>query len=160
MLRTIAQSQEHLWDTLVPALLYAYNNTVHSATGCTPHSYLSARTAEFAKVQKALNKARQVMIRQRNASANAHVYAVGDLVKISYRVLQPRSLCRKFQPLCVGPFEVTSLLGPKLCLCHCLIPIMSIITIITQSLTCTCSPDLRVRLETSNAVIWTIAMFA
>jgi hypothetical protein len=139
MLRT-ASPEQNLWHTIVPALLYAYNNTVHSATGYTPHfllhgwhpidlrvplafqtqsqhpdidSYLSARTAEFAKAQKALNKARQVMIQQRNASANAHVYAVGDLVKISSRVLQPRSLCRKLQPLYVGPFEVTCLLGPK-----------------------------------------------
>jgi hypothetical protein len=140
MLRTTSSSQPHLWDRFVPALVYAYNNTIHTVTGYTPRfilhgwhpidlrvplafqtesphpdfdSYLSARTADFAKAQTALIKARRVMTQQRNASANAYVYAVGDLVNISVRVLQPRFLCRKMQLLYLGPFEVTSLLWPR-----------------------------------------------
>jgi hypothetical protein len=54
------------------------------------------------------------MIAQRNASANAHVYTVGDLVYMSSRVLQPRvSTLPKMQPLYVGPLEVSHPLGPK-----------------------------------------------
>ena len=54
------------------------------------------------------------MITQRNASANAHVYAVGDSVKISTRVLHPRDKGKgKMQPHFIGPFVVSKLLGSK-----------------------------------------------
>jgi hypothetical protein len=61
-----------------------------------------------------MERVRKAMISQRNASANALVYQVGDLVKISTRVLQPRekAVFKKMQPLYIGPFEVTRLLGP------------------------------------------------
>jgi hypothetical protein len=77
-------------------------------------SFLSNRAATFASARTALEQARKAMITQGNASANAHVYKVGDLVKISSRVLQPRvGTIPKMQPLYVGPFEVSHLLGPK-----------------------------------------------
>jgi hypothetical protein len=142
MLLTCCHKSPKSWDKDLAALLYAYNNTVHSATGFTPHfllfgwqpidlrvpiafqtrsdhpdidSYLSSRAATFASARTALERARKAMIAQRNASANAHQYNVGDQVKISTRVLQPKGdeNVNKMQPLYVGPFEVSRLLGPK-----------------------------------------------
>jgi transposase InsO family protein len=142
MIRTCCHKTPESWDKDLPALLYAYNNTVHSATGYTPHfllfgsqpidlrvpiafqtrsnhpdidSYLSSRAATFSTARAALERARQEMIAQRNASVHAHQYQVKDQVKISTRVLQPRGSenVRKMQPLFVGPFEVSRLLGPK-----------------------------------------------
>lgn len=143
MLRTCCHKTPKQWDKDVQCLVYAYNNTVHSSTGFTPHfllfgwqpidlrvplafqtssdhpdidSFLSSRVAVFESARTAMEKARKAMITQRNASANAHSYKVGDLVKISTRVLRPRPSAGsvpKLQPLYIGPFEVTCVLGPK-----------------------------------------------
>lgn len=143
MLRTCCNKDPKNWDKAIPSLRYAYNNTVHTATGFTPHyllfgwkpidlrvplafqnesihsdidSFLSRRAATFSIAKSALERARMAMIAQRNASANAHVYKVGDLVKISSRVLRPQATAavpRKMQRSYGGPFEVTALLGPK-----------------------------------------------
>jgi hypothetical protein len=142
MLRTCCRNSRRTWDLEVPALLYAYHNTVHSATGYTPHhllfgwnsidlpstfqtasehpdidSFFSARASMFSKARGALEHTRQAMINNRNASANAHVYEVGQIVKISTRVLRPSQAAepvRKMAPLYLGPFEVTALLGQRL----------------------------------------------
>jgi hypothetical protein len=102
----------------VPAVLYAYRNTVHSATGFTPHylmfgweptdlrvplsafphpsshpdigAFLGRRAEEFKLAQRNIEHARQAMISARKASANAHTYAENDLVKVSTRVLRPK----------------------------------------------------------------------
>ena len=147
MLRTCCHQMPKSWDTAVGALLYAYNNTVHSATGFSPHfllfgwmpidlriplafqtksdhpdidSFLSSRATAFASARAALERARMAMIKQRSASANAHQYHVGDQVKISSHVLQPQGDANvaKMQPLYVGPCEVTYLLGSKTLAVH------------------------------------------
>jgi hypothetical protein len=77
---------------------------------------LSSRAATFEFARAAMERARKAMISQRKASANAHVYSIGDQVRISTRVLKP---CQstgskaKLQQLYIGPFKVTRLLGPK-----------------------------------------------
>jgi RNase H-like domain found in reverse transcriptase/Integrase zinc binding domain/Integrase core domain len=106
------------WEAQVPAVLYAYRNTVHSATGFTPHyllfgweptdlrvplsafphpsshpdigAFLGRRAEEFKLAQRNIEHARQAMISARKASANAHTYAENDLVKVSTRVLRPK----------------------------------------------------------------------
>jgi hypothetical protein len=143
MLRTCLRNDSKNWDRALPSLVYAYNNTVHSSTGFAPHfllfgwlpmdlrvpmafqteslhpdidAFISSRAAQFSAAKASLERARTAMIAQRNASANAHVYKVGDLVEISARVLRPKTTAsrpRKMQPLWSGPFEVTQLLGPK-----------------------------------------------
>jgi hypothetical protein len=143
MIRTCCHKHPKSWDRELPSLMYAYNNTVHSSTGYTPHfllfgwnpidlrvpicfqtsslhpdidAYLSSRAATFQLARAALERARKAMIAQRKASANAHVYSVGDQVKISARVLKPctsASSKAKMQPLYIGPLEVSQLLGPK-----------------------------------------------
>ena len=77
-------------------------------------SFLSSRVAVFASTRTAMERARKAMIAQRDASANAHEYKVGDQVKISTRVLHPKDgQYKKFQPRFIGPFAVSRLLGPK-----------------------------------------------
>ena len=112
MLRTQVNRYHSDWQEAIPALLYAYHNTVHSATGYTPHlllfgwtprdlraplssplpasghadvdAWLARRADHFATAQVRLEHARQSMIRARKASAAAHSYAPGDLVKVFY----------------------------------------------------------------------------
>jgi hypothetical protein len=107
----------------VPAMLYAYHNTIHTATGFTPHFtlfgwsprdlraplfsaapddkkvssgdkdidvWLHTRASALRKAQISLESAREAMIRAHKASDKPHVYAAGDLVKISTRVLPLR----------------------------------------------------------------------
>jgi hypothetical protein len=78
--------------------------------------YLSKRAGAFKAAQTALEKARSVMIAARGALSNAHVYKVGDLIKISTKVMKPRTTCsipKKHQPLLIGPFPITSFKGPQ-----------------------------------------------
>ena len=37
MLRAFVNKYHSNWESLIPSLLYAYHNTLHSATGYTPH---------------------------------------------------------------------------------------------------------------------------
>jgi hypothetical protein len=131
------------WEKQLPTVVYAYNTTIHSATGFAPDFllygwhptdirvplvfqnpsmhpdidlYLSQRAGAFKAAQAALEKARSVMIAARGASSNAHVYKVGDLIKISTKAMKPKttiSIPKKFQPLFIGPFTITSFKGPK-----------------------------------------------
>jgi hypothetical protein len=59
----------------------------------SPHpdidAFLSSRAATFEYACAAMERARKTMTSQRKASANAHVYSIGDQVKISTRVLKP-----------------------------------------------------------------------
>jgi hypothetical protein len=143
LLRATISQHHGDWEQQLPTVVYAYNNTVHSATGFTPHFllfgwhptdirvplvfqqpsmhpdidlYLSQRAGAFAAAQAALEKARSAMIAARGASLNAHVYKVGDLIKISTKVMKPKtsySIPKKLQPLFIGPFQITSFKGPK-----------------------------------------------
>jgi RNase H-like domain found in reverse transcriptase/Reverse transcriptase (RNA-dependent DNA polymerase)/Integrase zinc binding domain/Integrase core domain/Retroviral aspartyl protease len=140
MLRGYVNQYHTDWPKHIPALVYAYNNTVHSATGFTPHrflfgwcprdirapvscirsrypdvdSILTRYKADFAKAKVSLQLARQRMIQAAKASPNAFEYKVGDLVKISTRTLEPQApdtQVKKLQPKYLGPFVVTDLVG-------------------------------------------------
>jgi hypothetical protein len=140
MLRGYVNQYHTDWPAHIPAVVYAYNNTVHSSTGYTPHrllfgwcprdiraplscvrseyadveSILTRYKTDFAKAKVSLEQARQRMIKAAKASPNAFEYKVGDLVKISTRTLEPQapdSQVKKLQPKYLGPFTVTALVG-------------------------------------------------
>ena len=121
------------WSTHIPALVYAYNNTVHSAKGFTPHPLLfgwcprdiraplqsvasgdrdvdvilSRAKTDFEQAGVSLERARQRMIRAARGSANAHEYKPGDLITVSTRILAPQgpsSQAAKLWPRYLGPF--------------------------------------------------------
>ena len=138
VLRSYVNNYHSDWEQRVPALLYAYHNTVHSATGFTPHrllfgwcprdlraplaagidtphgdveQWLHERAGELDRAHVALEHARDSMIRARKASERAHVYRPGELVKVSAKVLDVVSTstqAHKLQPKYVGPFPVIS----------------------------------------------------
>jgi hypothetical protein len=116
------------WEDLVPSMLYAYHNTVHSDNGFTPHELLFGwwpqdlrvpfatteldktniaknvdawlqRNAELQKAQVHLEYARAAMIKARKSAASPRTYAVGDQVKISTRVLPLRAACTQSEKL-------------------------------------------------------------
>jgi hypothetical protein len=130
------------WEEAIPAALYAYHNTVHTATGYTPHhllfewqprdlrvpltllpasdypdvdAWLEERATQMRSAQLSLERMRQAMITARNSSARAHVYHPDDLVKVSTRVLPLRgssTQVRKLQPKWIGPFSVAEQVNP------------------------------------------------
>jgi hypothetical protein len=123
------------WSKILPELLYAYQNTVHSATGFTPHCllfgwiprdlrapltkpddtncddvevWLKKRADQFCTAQIRLENARAAMIRARRFEFVPE-YQVGDLVKVSTRVLPLRCSSTqraKLQPKYIGRFTI------------------------------------------------------
>ena len=126
---------------MLPSLLYAYHNTMHSATGFTPHrllfgwtprdlraplltvpgseypeieQWLSQRQNDLRRAGLSLENARAAMIRAYKPAPNPHEYAIGDLVKVSTRVLPIRitsTQAPKLLPRFIGPFEVTEIVA-------------------------------------------------
>jgi Integrase zinc binding domain/Integrase core domain len=140
MLRAYVNEHHTDWPTHIPAVVYAHNNTIHSATGFTPHRLLfgwcprDIRTplhyvasenpdvdailqrckTDFELAKVSLEEARQRMIKAARGSPNAFVYKPGDLIKVSTRVLEPHASVKqvtKLQPKYLGPFEVLELVG-------------------------------------------------
>ena len=140
-LRCFCDDNSKNWADLLPALRYAYNNTVHSATGYTPFkllhgwtprdiraplaalppdgygdvdNWLAKRQRELKAAQVPLERARAAMVAAQKASSRAHVYKVGDKVKVSTRVLPLRdaTLARKLQQRWIGPLEVVEVVTP------------------------------------------------
>ena len=122
MLRAFVNHHHSDWSEHIPAMLHAYHNTIHTATGYTPHMllfgwsprdlrapvlsaafadgivssgdkdidvWLHDRAKTLRKAQISLEAAREAMIRAQKVSDKSHVYGVGDLVKVSTRVLPP-----------------------------------------------------------------------
>jgi transposase InsO family protein len=117
MLRAFVSDNQKNWSEYIPALLYAYHNTIHTTLGCTPHlvlfgwntrdlhaplyavdsdplsgdqdvdEWLRNRSHALRKAQVSLEHARESMIRAQKAADKPHVYAVGDVVKISTKAL-------------------------------------------------------------------------
>jgi len=141
MLRSFVTKNHRDWSEHIPALLYAYHNTIHTATGYTPHMllfgwcprdlraplsatestgdsdldyWLGTRRKSLQKAQVSLQSTRDAMIRAHKASSKPYTYAAGNQVKISTRVLplhRTDTQCAKLMPKYVGPFEVVSVLG-------------------------------------------------
>lgn len=137
-LRSYVNEYHSDWKLRIPAFLYAYHNTVHSATGYTPHRllfgwcprdlraplsintqsphadvevWLHTRADELSKAHIALEHARSVMIKAHKASDRAHAYHTGDLVKVSTKVVDVVSTSTqapKLQPKYIGPFKVVA----------------------------------------------------
>ena len=137
MLRCFVDKYHRNWSEQA-AMLYAYQNTVHTATGYTPHMllfgwsprdlraplvstetsgnkdvdlWLRSRKRDFEKASHSLEAARAAMIRAQTASEKHHTYQEGDLVKVSTRVLPLRSTSTqvpKLAPKWIGPFTVLS----------------------------------------------------
>jgi transposase InsO family protein len=141
MLRAFCQENHKSWSEYIPALLYAYHNTIHTAHGTTPHlalfgwsprdlraplysvdpdvssgdldvdEWLRTRSHALRKAQVSIEYAREAMIRAQKASDKPHVYAVGDLVKISTNALPlhiESSQKPKLLPKYIGPLPVVS----------------------------------------------------
>ena len=141
MMRAFVNKYHSNWEDILPSLLYAYHNTIHSATGYTPHRllfgwtprdlrvpmlsasaprfpeievWLSQRQNDLRKAGVSLEAARAAMIRASKPSSNPHEYCVGDLVKVSTRVLPVRcstTQVAKLLPRFIGPFEVTEIVA-------------------------------------------------
>jgi hypothetical protein len=108
------------WEECLPALLYSYHNTVHSATGFTPHHalfgwtptdlrapfqaaalklntdcspvdrWLKSRASELEKARVSMEYARQAMLRAHKKGIVSYDYKKGDQVKVSTEHLTPR----------------------------------------------------------------------
>jgi hypothetical protein len=108
------------WEECLPAMLYSYHNTIHSATGFTPHhllfgwspidlrapfgaaelalsadssnvdSWLQKRQAELRKAKISLEYARSAMLRAHKKGAVSYHYNNGDQVKVSTNHLSVR----------------------------------------------------------------------
>lgn len=50
MLRGFVNKYHSNWESLIPSLLYAYDNTIHPATGYTPHQVLFGWTPRDLRV--------------------------------------------------------------------------------------------------------------
>jgi hypothetical protein len=143
LLRTAVNRYHSNWEDVIPACLYAYHNTIHSATGYTPHhllfgwtprdlraplalpasidhsdidKWLEDRSQQLQLAQLSMEHAREAMIAARKASARAHLYVSGDLVKVSTRVLPLRTSStqiHKLQHKWIGPFTVLKQVNPN-----------------------------------------------
>lgn len=133
-LRHFVQRSQRSWEQRVPALMYSYNNAEHKATGFTPHFLLFGRVprdprvsaeqvnlangkdlkvwlrdlyAGFHDAEIAMQKQADAMVRR--GPTHEHVYAPGDLVKITTEYLHIAVLSTqtaKLQQRFVGPFTV------------------------------------------------------
>lgn len=138
VLRAFVNKYHTDWAQHIPAVLYAYHNTIHSSTGYTPHrllfgwcprdlraplssvlddvdadveQWLQDRKHELQQAQLSLEAAREAMLRAHRTIGTPHVYRSGDFVKVSTRVLPMRSTSTqvpKLQPKYIGPFTVLS----------------------------------------------------
>jgi hypothetical protein len=128
------------WPKHIPALVYAYKNTVHTSTGLTPHrllfwwcprdiqaplssvgsgdldvdTLLARCKADFAETSASLQQARQRMLKPAPGAPSAFACKLGDLVEASARTLElraPDSQGAKSQPKILDPFEAIELIG-------------------------------------------------
>ena len=141
MMRAFVNGYHSNWEDILPSLLYAYHNTIHSAIGYTPHrplfgwtprdlrvlvlsasapafpeveEWLLQRQDELRKAGLSFEAARAALIRAYKPAADPHEYSVGDLVKVSTRVLPVRcssTQVAKLLPRFIGPFEVTDIVA-------------------------------------------------
>lgn len=135
-LRHFVNRSQRNWEQRIPALMFSYHNAEHKATGFTPHflqfgrvprdprasaemvnlangkdvkQWLSELYASFHDATVSMQKQADAMIRQ--GPDREHVYAPGDLVKITTTHLHlalPSTQTAKLQQRFVGPFTVLS----------------------------------------------------
>jgi hypothetical protein len=140
MLRAFVNSCHDDWDTHIPALEFAYNNSVNPSTGftpfyldtghdprvpitlLTPHPVSRNPTAtEFAAhmqsiletAHSAMRKAQDSQSRHANKSRRDLVFQVGDQVLLSTENLSLAEVgqSRKLLPKFIGPFPVTKVVN-------------------------------------------------
>jgi transposase InsO family protein len=120
-LRAYVNKYHSDWEECLPAILYSYHNTVHSATGFTPHQalfgwtptdlrapfqahalqlstacgkvdkWLKTRAAQLEEARVSLEYARQAMLRAHKKGLTSYDYKPGDQVKVSTEHLVPRA---------------------------------------------------------------------
>jgi hypothetical protein len=76
-------------------------------------TWLAIRAKDLKRANMSLDAAREAMVRAHKESPKPYSYAVGDLVKISTRVLKikahvPSTQAKKLVPKYIGPFPVVS----------------------------------------------------
>lgn len=120
VMRAFVNKYHSDWEDCIPSVLYAYHNTIHSATGYTPHHLLFGWTPQDLRVPfvaAELNKtdisknvdawlelrkehlkhaninleyARTAMMKARKSAASTPAFKVGDKVKVSVAALPLR----------------------------------------------------------------------
>jgi hypothetical protein len=126
------------WPSVLPYVVSAYNNTIHSSTGRTPHETVfgfemrslfdlaADRRTEYEptqQLQERLHNAWEIVkrnnhaafkryARQHNKKAEPHRIAIGDRVLVK-NVITKKGISRKISPLWTGPYEVVGKTGPS-----------------------------------------------
>jgi len=134
MLRSCVEDHPQTWDKRLDMVEFAYNNSVHAATGFTPfylnhgrhprlpsslvqptppgHSesasaFVNRLQNDLATATLRLEAARSRMAAQANVSRRPHTFVTGDLVWVSSENFNLPKLSPRF----LGPFPVTKVLS-------------------------------------------------
>jgi transposase InsO family protein len=136
-LRTLVAHDQADWETHLPLVEFAINNSVSESTGMTPFfanlgqhpRMISPPAGGTATPPKPIDAHLGAILENLRASlavardaqtemANAHRtpsprYKVGDQVMLSTRNLRTARPCRKFDDRWIGPFPVTRVVNPR-----------------------------------------------
>ena len=137
-LRSYVNYHQDDWVYWLPVAEFAYNNSVHSATGYTPHFALTGCHARLevdyaevdrevpaarervetlaetrAELEKRLEGARTAQRRYALRKTKPKVYAPGDAVWLAGKHIQSIRPCKKLDYKYYGPFQVLEAVGPQ-----------------------------------------------